>query len=62
VLRPGGVFTYYTNEIDSFSRAHQRLILRYFTSLSLSVVHDLAPPADCNYWWADSMVVARAVK
>src|SRR5262249_15037208 len=29
-LRKGGVFSYYTNEIDSFSRRHQRLVLKYF--------------------------------
>jgi amino acid adenylation domain-containing protein len=61
-LRKGGVFSYYTNEIDSFSRRHQRLVLKYFESFTLSVVRPLAPPADCNYWWADSMVVIKAVK
>jgi amino acid adenylation domain-containing protein len=61
-LRPGGIFTYYSNEIDSFSRRHQRRILEHFRSLTLSVVRGLRPPADCNYWWADSMVVAKAVK
>ena len=62
LLRQGGVFTYYTNEIDSFSRRHQRLIFKYFSSVGLNVVKSLKPPDDCNYWWADSMVVARAVK
>ena len=61
-LRKGGVFSYYTNEIDSFSRRHQRLVLKYFESFTLSVVRPLFPPADCNYWWADSMVVIKAVK
>jgi guanidinoacetate N-methyltransferase len=61
-LAEGGVFTYYTNEIDSFSRRHQRLVLERFRSLELSVVRPLAPPADCNYWWADAMVVVKAVK
>jgi len=61
LLRPGGVLTYYTNEIDSFSRRHQRLVLKHFGSLSLRVV-PLQPPADCNYWWADSMVAVQAVK
>jgi amino acid adenylation domain-containing protein len=61
-LRPGGIFTYYSNEIDTFSRRHQRRILEHFHSLTLSVVRGLKPPPDCNYWWADSMVVARAVK
>jgi amino acid adenylation domain-containing protein len=62
VLRPGGIFTYYTNEIDTFSRRHQRLVLRYFESFTLSVVKSLQPPPDCNYWWADSMVAVKAVK
>jgi amino acid adenylation domain-containing protein len=62
LLREGGVFTYYTNEIDSFSRRHQRLLLRHFRSLTLSVVRGLAPPPDCHYWWADSMAVVKAVK
>ena len=32
-LVDGGVFTYLSNEIDSLSRSHQRLLLRHFTSL-----------------------------
>jgi amino acid adenylation domain-containing protein len=61
-LRPGGVFTYYTNEIDSFSRRHQRLLLKHFSSFSLSVVSPLFPPKACTYWWADRMVVIAAIK
>jgi len=61
-LRRGGVFTWYTNEIDSFSRRHQRLVLKYFSSFSIQVVRPLAPPEDCHYWWADSMVAVKAVK
>ena len=61
LLRPGGVLSYYTNEIDSFSRRHQRLVLQNFASLSLRVV-PLRPPRDCNYWWADTMVAVHATK
>lgn len=61
-LRSGGVFTYYTNEIDTFSRRHQRLVLEYFDAFSLSVVKQLKPPPDCKNWWADSMVAIKAVK
>jgi predicted O-methyltransferase YrrM len=61
-LRHEGVFSYYSNEIDSMSRRHQRRVLDYFRSLELSVVRPLFPPPDCNYWWADSMVVVKAVK
>ncbi len=62
LLRSGGIFTYFTSEIDSLSRRHQRLIFKYFSSFTLSVVRSLVPPDDCNYWWADSMAVVKAVK
>ncbi|UVT14316.1 MAG: amino acid adenylation domain-containing protein [Nitrospira sp.] len=62
LLRPGGVLTYYTNEIDSFSRRHQRFLFKHFSSFTLSVVRSLRPPEDCHYWWADSMAVVKAVK
>jgi amino acid adenylation domain-containing protein len=62
LLHEGGVFTYYTNEIDTCSRRHQRLLLRHFRSFTVSVVRGLQPPDDCHYWWADSMVVVRATK
>lgn len=62
LLRPGGVFTYYTNEIDSLSRRHQRLLFEHFSSVGVSLVRDLQPPADCQYWWADSMAVVKAIK
>lgn len=61
-LRPGGVFTYYSNEIDSVSRRHQRALFKHFRQIAFSVCHPLSPPDDCNYWWADSMIVTRAVK
>jgi amino acid adenylation domain-containing protein len=61
-LRKGGVFTYYTNEIDSFSRRHQRLVLKYFDTFSLTLAKALAPPPGCNYWWADSMAVIKAIR
>jgi amino acid adenylation domain-containing protein len=62
VLRKGGIFTWYTNEINSLSRRHQRLIFKYFSSFTASVVRPLLPPEDCHYWFADSMMVVKAVK
>jgi guanidinoacetate N-methyltransferase len=61
-LRPGGIFTYYSNEIDSVSRRHQRALFKYFKTISFSVCTPLFPPNDCNYWWADSMIVTKCVK
>lgn len=63
LLRKGGVFTYLTNEIDSFSRSHQRLVFRYFDSFCLRLITDLELPEHCiDTLWADSMVVIKAVK
>lgn len=61
-LRDGGIFTYLTNEIDSFSRAHQRLVFQYFRNFTLSKVPLSLPDNVMDAWWADSMVVIKAVK
>jgi guanidinoacetate N-methyltransferase len=62
-LRPGGIFTYLSNEIDSLSRAHQRLLFRHFRSITLRVQDGLRLPEDVrDAWWADAMVVVKAVK
>jgi guanidinoacetate N-methyltransferase len=61
-LRSGGVFTYLTGEIDSLSRAHQRLLLDRFSSFRVQRI-PLSVPADVrDAWWADSMAVVEAVK
>jgi len=61
-LRTGGVFTYLTTEIDSLSRRHQRLLFQTFSSVTLSI-QPLSIPADtADMWWADSMVIIKAVK
>lgn len=61
-LRTGGVFTYYSNEIDSVSRRHQRLLLEHFDSFRVSLVRGLRPSADSQNWWADRMAVVEALK
>ncbi|OHV46575.1 class I SAM-dependent methyltransferase [Pseudofrankia sp. BMG5.36] len=59
-LADDGAFTYYSNEIDSVSRSHQRALLRHFGAFGVRVVDGLTPPADCTYWWAPSMAVIVA--
>lgn len=62
-LRPGGVFTYLTSEIDTISRAHQRAIFRHFRSFTLSVISDLDVPQDTrDALWADSMALIAVTK
>lgn len=61
-LRSGGVFTYFSNEIDSLSRGHQRSLFEHFSSISLRKI-DLDIPDDVeDTWWSNSMVVVKAVK
>ncbi len=62
-LIDGGVFTYLSNEIDSLSRPHQRLLFRHFRSIQASVLDSLNIPQDIrDAWWIDSMVVVKAIK
>lgn len=62
-LHQGGIFTYLSNEIDSLSRHHQRILFQHFQSIEMSVVKDLDLPDEVkDQWWADSMVIVKATK
>ena len=61
-LKPGGAFTYFSNEIDSLSREHQHLLLKYFSSFSVKVVALEMPDDVKDTWWANSIVVIKAIK
>ena len=58
LLRPDGVLTYLTNEVDSLSRAHQRTLFRHFGRFTLSTIDELDIPEDTkDALWARRMVV-----
>ncbi len=60
-LKPGGTFSYYSNEIDSLSRSHQRTLLNYFSEFSVQSVKGLEIPDDVrDSWWIDEMVIVAA--
>lgn len=59
-LRQDGVFTYYSNEVDSMGRAHQRALFEWFEEVTISVVSGLKPPEDCHYWQTSSFLVISA--
>ena len=61
-LKPGGSFTYFSNEIDSLSREHQQLILKHFSSFHVKVISLNMPDDVIDTWWADSIVVIKAIK
>ncbi len=62
LLRTGGRFTYLSNEIDSLSRTHQRLLFRYFTQIKTEVIDIDVPEDTKDAWWAPQMVIVECVR
>lgn len=61
-LNDGGSLTYFSNEIDSLSREHQRLLLKHFSSFNIQTIKLDMPEDVADIWWANSMVVVKAIK
>lgn len=62
-LEPGGVFSYYSNEMDSLARPHQRALLRYFDSYQVECLQNLPLPVDVkDAWWIDQMIIIAACR
>jgi guanidinoacetate N-methyltransferase len=63
-LKPGGVFTYYSDEIDAFGEVHLRKLLEAGFSLDgiCSQVIPVTPPEDCEYWKAGTMLAPSITK
>ncbi|WP_418603969.1 hypothetical protein [Hwangdonia sp.] len=61
-LKPGGAFTYFSNEIDSLSREHQKLLLNHFSSFTIKVIPLEIPEDVHDTWWANTIVVIKAIK
>lgn len=61
-LKPGGSFSYFSNEIDSLSREHQRQLLEHFSSFQIEKIKLQIPEDVHDMWWADTMIVVKAIK
>lgn len=61
-LKPGGAFTYFSNEIGSLSREHQRVLLQHFSSFTVQIVPLKMPDDVTDTWWADTIAVVKAIK
>ncbi len=61
-LKPGGSFTYFSNEIDSLSRSHQRALFEHFSAFSMQIVPLQLPENVQDTWWANKMAVVEAVR
>jgi guanidinoacetate N-methyltransferase len=61
LLRPQGIFTYYTDEATHVCPEHQMMLLRYFSEFSVQSV-EVQVPEGCDYWEGSSMLVIAATK
>lgn len=62
LLRPGGILTYYSDEISDFSNEHiQALHHAGFTSIDKKVCQ-VTPPQECLYWKSDTIVAPIIIK
>ncbi|MBI5037328.1 MAG: class I SAM-dependent methyltransferase [Candidatus Kerfeldbacteria bacterium] len=63
-LKSGGVFTYYSDEIDDYHPVHlKKLIAAGFKRKDINGrVIPMHPPADCQYWKADTMLAPIVTK
>jgi guanidinoacetate N-methyltransferase len=63
LLKPGGVLTYYSDEVDDYSSIHMdRLLQAGFQKEKIkSRICNVNPPEDCEYWQAKT-ILAPIVK
>ena len=63
LLKPGGRFTYFTNDADSISRRHQRTLFKYFSSFRIYQLDGLEiPETSADAQWFDQIVAVEAIK
>lgn len=63
-LKPGGVFTYYSDEIDTYHPVHmQRLLEAGFIKEHIKGnIVPVEPPMDCQYWKSKTMLAPIVMK
>lgn len=62
LLKPGGVFTYFSDESTDYSPRHLEALRKAgFTDIDKEIC-PVEPPADCLYWKERSLLVPIAVK
>jgi len=58
LLKPGGIFTYYSDEAKKFSKQHlEKLQEAGFTLENINYeVCEVNPPKNCEYWTEKTMI------
>jgi guanidinoacetate N-methyltransferase len=62
VLKPGGVFTYYSDEIFDFSPEHRRCLEEAGFKNIYGQVCKVNPPEGCQYWKSDTILAPIITK
>jgi guanidinoacetate N-methyltransferase len=62
LLEKGGIFTYYSDEAITFSRSHLRALRRAGFRDIQGEICPVAPPPDCLYWKAETLLVPVVFK
>ena len=62
LLKPGGLFTYFSDEASQLSREHSRALREIGFSQVSSYSIDVQPSKNCRYWQETSLVVPVIVK
>lgn len=62
LLKPGGILTYYSDEIDTFSDAHiAKLKEAGFAKIDKKIC-EVTPPANCQYWKSNTILAPIITK
>ncbi len=62
LLKNGGVFTYYSDEINDFSQEHLKFLAEAGFKKISSRVCEVKPPADCQYWQNNTILAPIIIK
>ena len=62
LLKPGGILTYYSDEISNFSPEHHALLKAAGFSSINKVICPVAPPPDCQYWKSATILAPIVTK
>ena len=62
LLKPGGVLTYYSDEVAGFSPDHLEALRRAGFPAADGVVCDVEPPADCKYWTSKTILAPIVIR
>lgn len=64
LLKPGGVLTYYSDEVSDFSNNHRAKLLEAgFKNENISAeICEVNPPEDCEYWQEKTILAPVVIK